>query len=187
MRFRQSTQTHRSRPAVSSSLSYGLVVPRRLLPTSPRGDAVIVGYGPESVCPERTFTSLVMAPLQAHVASPAGTAGEWHRESGATQSTPEHSGCFELSRSLDAARAFARRDRSSVRLPRSSAPCLRGENRALRPLDGWSAARSCPHMEFSDALATRVRPTRDRLTGPSLGPGRGRWRREAPSAWRRCR
>ena len=57
-RFRHSTQAHRSRPAVSSSSSYGLVTPRRLLSTSPRGDAVIVGYGPESVCPERTSTSL---------------------------------------------------------------------------------------------------------------------------------
>ena len=56
--FASSTQAHRSRPAVSSSSSYGLVTPRRLLPTSPHGDAVIVGYGPESVCPERTSTSL---------------------------------------------------------------------------------------------------------------------------------
>jgi hypothetical protein len=31
-----------------------------LLPTPPHGDAVTVDYGPESVCPERTFTSLIM-------------------------------------------------------------------------------------------------------------------------------
>ena len=56
--FARSTQAHRSRPALSSSSSYGLVTPRRLLSTSPCGDAVTVGYGPESVCPERTSTSL---------------------------------------------------------------------------------------------------------------------------------
>src|SRR5690606_26616056 len=44
-------------PAVSSSSSYGLGTHRRLLPTSPHSDAVTIGYGPESVCPERTSTS----------------------------------------------------------------------------------------------------------------------------------
>ena len=51
------TQTRRQRPAESSSHSYGLVIHRRLLPTSPRGDAVTFGYGPESVCPGRISTS----------------------------------------------------------------------------------------------------------------------------------
>jgi hypothetical protein len=44
--------------AESSSLSYGRVVHLRLLPTLPRGNAVIFGYGPESAYPERTLTSL---------------------------------------------------------------------------------------------------------------------------------
>jgi hypothetical protein len=52
------TRTRRVHPAVSSSSSYGLVIHLRLLPTSPRGDAVTVGYGPESACPGRTLTSL---------------------------------------------------------------------------------------------------------------------------------
>ena len=38
-------------------VAYGLVIHRRLLPTSPRSDAVTVGYRPESVCLKRTFTS----------------------------------------------------------------------------------------------------------------------------------
>src|SRR5262249_13218595 len=53
-------QARRCRPAESSSLSYGWIVHLLLLPTSPRGDAVAVGYRPESVCLERTFTSLIM-------------------------------------------------------------------------------------------------------------------------------
>ena len=40
--------------------AYGLVIHLLLLSTSPRGDAVTVDYGPESVCPERTCTSLIM-------------------------------------------------------------------------------------------------------------------------------
>ena len=40
--------------------AYGLVVSLLLLSTSPHGDAVTVDYGPESVCPERTCTSLIM-------------------------------------------------------------------------------------------------------------------------------
>src|SRR5688500_3445199 len=39
-------------------VSYGLVVHLLLLSTPPRGGAVAVGYRPESVCLERTFTSL---------------------------------------------------------------------------------------------------------------------------------
>ncbi len=36
----------------------GLAVHFRLLPTSPRGDAVSFRYGPESACPEGTLTPL---------------------------------------------------------------------------------------------------------------------------------
>jgi len=50
-------QARRLHPAVSSSLSYGLVVHLLLLPTSPRDDAVAVGYRSESVYLKRTFTS----------------------------------------------------------------------------------------------------------------------------------
>src|SRR6266545_8179413 len=49
-------QTRRSRLAESSSSSYGLATHLQLLPTPPRGDAVTLGYGPESVCPGRTCT-----------------------------------------------------------------------------------------------------------------------------------
>ncbi len=51
------------RQTESSSCSYGLVVRLLLLPTPPRGDAVAFGYGPESVCPEGTFTPLTIAPF----------------------------------------------------------------------------------------------------------------------------
>ena len=51
------------RQTESSSCSYGLVVRLLLLPTPPRGDAVALGYGPESVCPEGTFTPLTIAPF----------------------------------------------------------------------------------------------------------------------------
>ena len=44
-------------------VSYGLVLRLLLLPTPPLGDAVALGFGPESVCPERTFTSLTNAPF----------------------------------------------------------------------------------------------------------------------------
>ena len=63
--------------AVSSSLSYGLVVCLRLLSTPPRGGAVIVGFRPESVCLERTCTSRVMAHLQAHEAGSSDPANSW--------------------------------------------------------------------------------------------------------------
>ena len=52
-----------ARLAESSSSSYGLVVHLLLLSTSPLGDAVTVGYGPESVYPKGTFTPLSNAPL----------------------------------------------------------------------------------------------------------------------------
>ena len=48
--------------------AYGLVVHLLLLPTSPRGDAVTVDYGPESVCPNRTFTYLIMYACERTVA-----------------------------------------------------------------------------------------------------------------------
>ena len=49
-------------PAESSSSSYGLVVLLLLLPTPPRGDAVTVGYMPESDYMRRTCTSLIVCP-----------------------------------------------------------------------------------------------------------------------------
>src|SRR6185295_12412602 len=51
-------QARRVRTAVSSSLSYGLVLHLLLLSTTHRCVAVAFGYGPESVCPKRTLTSL---------------------------------------------------------------------------------------------------------------------------------
>ena len=56
--FAIALQARRACPAESSSSSYGLVVHLLLLPTPPRGDAVTVGYRPESVCLKRTCTSL---------------------------------------------------------------------------------------------------------------------------------
>lgn len=50
--------------AVSSSSSYGPVVPLPLLLTPPRGDAISVGYRPESVYLGRTFTSLYTRALR---------------------------------------------------------------------------------------------------------------------------
>jgi len=47
-------------PAVSSSLSYGLVVHLPLLRTSPFDDALTFDYRPESACLTRTRTSLSM-------------------------------------------------------------------------------------------------------------------------------
>ena len=57
-------QARRYRPAESSSLSYGWIVHLLLLPTPPHGDAVAFGFRPESVCLERTFTSLIMCALR---------------------------------------------------------------------------------------------------------------------------
>ena len=56
---------------------YGLGVRLLLLPTSPLGDAVALGFGPESVCPERTFASLTNAPFGRtyHRASADGVSG----------------------------------------------------------------------------------------------------------------
>ena len=56
--FASGWQARRSRSAESSSLSYGLVIHLLLLSTSSCDDAVTVGYRPESVCLERTFTPL---------------------------------------------------------------------------------------------------------------------------------
>jgi len=61
--FTLGVQAHRPRQTESSSCSYGLVVRLLLLPTPPRGDAVALGFGPESVCPEGTFTPLTIAPF----------------------------------------------------------------------------------------------------------------------------
>jgi hypothetical protein len=55
--FAIASQARHSRPAESSSLSYGLVVHLLLLPTPPRGDAVAVDYRPESAYLKRTLTS----------------------------------------------------------------------------------------------------------------------------------
>ena len=51
-------QARRGHQAESRSLAYGPVHHHRLLPTPPRGGAVTAGFGPESVCPKRTCTSL---------------------------------------------------------------------------------------------------------------------------------
>jgi len=59
-RFWTSRSTRRlvSRQGRIAFDSCGLAVPFPLLSTSSYGDAVTVRYGPESVCPERTCTSL---------------------------------------------------------------------------------------------------------------------------------
>ena len=59
-RFRLAGAGSSTRPAVSSSSSYGLVVHLPLLRTPPRGDALTVDYRPESACLERTSTSRTM-------------------------------------------------------------------------------------------------------------------------------
>ena len=61
--FALGMQARHLRQTESSSSSYGLVVRLLLLPTPPRGDAVALGFGPESVCPEGTFTPLTIAPF----------------------------------------------------------------------------------------------------------------------------
>ena len=53
-------------PAESSSSSYGLVVLLLLLPTPPRGDAVTVGYMPESDYMEEDLHLPDRVPSQAH-------------------------------------------------------------------------------------------------------------------------
>jgi hypothetical protein len=58
--FAISTQARRDHQAGSGSSSCGLVVRFLLLPTLPRGNAVPVGFRPESDCLERTSTSLTM-------------------------------------------------------------------------------------------------------------------------------
>ena len=57
--FAFESQARRVRPAESSSSSYGPGFHLLLLPTPPRGDAVAVGYGPESHCPTGTFIPLI--------------------------------------------------------------------------------------------------------------------------------
>ena len=64
--FARGMEARRLRKAVSSSLSYGLVVHLLLLSTTHRCVAVAFGYGPESVCPKRTFTPLTIALSGAH-------------------------------------------------------------------------------------------------------------------------
>src|SRR2546429_8057806 len=57
-------QARQACPAESSSSSYGLVVHLLLLSTPPLGDAVAFSYRPESVCLERTCTSLTSRALR---------------------------------------------------------------------------------------------------------------------------
>ena len=57
--FTLSQQARRLWKAESSSLSYRWIVHLLQLPTPPPGDAVAVGFRPESVCLERTCTSLI--------------------------------------------------------------------------------------------------------------------------------
>src|SRR5262252_309675 len=83
-------QARRNRPAESSSLSYGWIVHLLLLPTSPRGDAVVVGFRPESVCLERTFTSLILA------LSGALRTGQWPVRFAARHRSALLSKCFRL-------------------------------------------------------------------------------------------
>ncbi|HEV7395753.1 MAG TPA: hypothetical protein VGN86_04515, partial [Pyrinomonadaceae bacterium] len=59
--FAHGLEARRGRKAVSSSLSYGLVVHLLLLPTTHCCVAVAFGYRPESVYLERTCTSLTTA------------------------------------------------------------------------------------------------------------------------------
>ena len=65
-------QARRVRTAVSSSLSYGLVVHLLLLSTTHRCVAVAFGYRPESVYLKRTFTSLAIVLSGAHPAHGSG-------------------------------------------------------------------------------------------------------------------
>jgi hypothetical protein len=63
-------------PAVSSSLSYGLVVHLPLLRTPLRSDALSFGFRPESACLTRTLTSLTM---HAHGRTMPASAGMTNR------------------------------------------------------------------------------------------------------------
>jgi hypothetical protein len=58
LRFRRSHAGSSITSGRIEFVPYGLVTHLRLLPTSSRDDAVTVGYRPESVCLERTCTSL---------------------------------------------------------------------------------------------------------------------------------
>jgi hypothetical protein len=76
-------QARRTRPAVSGSLSYGLIVHLLALPTPPHGDAVPGGYRPKNACLEWTFTTLIVyACRRTHAPS-------WLAMTGATS---QHSG-----------------------------------------------------------------------------------------------
>jgi hypothetical protein len=68
-------QARRLHPAVSSSLSYGLVVHLLLLSTTHCCVAVAFGYRPESVYLERTFTSLTTRAFRR--TSPQASAWGW--------------------------------------------------------------------------------------------------------------
>ena len=59
-------------PAVSRSSSYGLVIHLLLLPTPPHGDAVTIGYRPESACLTGTFTPLTKPTLGRTSTGPCG-------------------------------------------------------------------------------------------------------------------
>ena len=56
--FTITQQARQSWQAESSSLSYGWIVRLLLLSTPPLDDAVAVGFRPENVCLERTYTPL---------------------------------------------------------------------------------------------------------------------------------
>ncbi len=57
--FRHSLAGSPQRPGESRSSSYGPMVHLRLLPTPPHGDAVTLGYRPESACLGETSTPLI--------------------------------------------------------------------------------------------------------------------------------
>ena len=77
--------------------------------------------------PGEDFHLSVMAPLQAHVASPANGRREASGERRNSKHPVSCSGAWSCA-ALSMPPALARRDRSSVRLPPNSAPCLRGES-----------------------------------------------------------
>jgi hypothetical protein len=130
------TRTRRVHPAVSSSSSYGLVIHLRLLPTSPRGDAVTVGYGPESACPGRTLTSLsVRACRRTWDAGHRPASGIGDRSTNTSRSPIECYLCLRC-------------DRLSQPARRAGPPAARGVEcppgllRALRPFVAFVLARS---------------------------------------------
>ena len=85
-------QARRSRPAESSSSSYGLVVHLLLLPTPPRGDAVTFGYRPERV-PQGDSHPFDHARSQAHWGTrPACRAGAVRLQNGLQVNAPGRTG-----------------------------------------------------------------------------------------------